>query len=566
MALHASRGIFISARRCLSCSGCSASRPRPASTSRRKVSETTPSRRLPSAWAWPVWPGPVWAWPVGPPDGGGMDEVVSCSPLSDSLATYEAKRGRPGESTRPAYAKAGSVRAEHPPSSCYVDGVKNDALTLDDEFRLELATRRQNLRRALGDDVLVLFSAPEHVRNGDVSHPYRQDSDFYYITGFEEPESVCILRRKEPGFVLFVRPRDPEKEIWDGRRAGEVGAVERFGADVAHPIGKLAELLPDYFEDVARVHYFFGRQNAWDRSIFDAIAAVAARRRKKVTAPTQLVNATELLHSARRIKSSFEVAQMQRAASVTVAAHRRALLSCRPGWTEHDLAAELEHEFRRGGAKREAYESIVASGDNATILHYRENDRRMNDGELVLIDAGTEVGYYAADLTATFPVGSAFSPAQKHLYQLVLDAHRAALSVCRAGSTIELVHRAAFEVIRDGLAALGWISGSGEELDRAATRYFMHRTSHYLGMDVHDVGPYHTPGAALPLEPGVAITVEPGIYVQSGDLAVPAEFRGIGIRIEDDVVITHGDPLVLTRELPREVSEIESLRRSSRSA
>lgn len=434
-------------------------------------------------------------------------------------------------------------------------------------FEGELEARRQSLRARLGDDeVLVLFSAPEHLRNGDVSHPYRQDSDFFYVTGFEEPEAVCVLRRREPGYVLFVRPRDPEKEIWDGRRAGEAGAVERFGAQAAHPIGKLREVLPDYLEDMKRVHFFFGREAAWDRTIFDAIKAVAARRRKKVTPPSELVNAAELLHKARRIKSPFELARMQRAADVTVAAHRRALTACRPGLSEHELAAELEHEFRRGGAKREAYESIVASGDNATILHYRENDRQMQDGELVLIDAGTEIDYYAADLTATFPVGTSFSPAQRHLYQLVLDAHRAALAVCRSGSTLETVHQAAFAVIRDGLATLGWIAGSGDALDQAAARYFMHRTSHYLGMDVHDVGPYHAAGAALPLEPGVVITVEPGVYVAQNDETVPPEFRGIGIRIEDDVVITHGEPLVLTRALPREVSEIEALRRGARSA
>lgn len=436
----------------------------------------------------------------------------------------------------------------------------------EDDLRQELSARRQKLRAALGDDVLVLFSAPEHLRNGDVSHPYRQDSDFFYVTGFEEPEAVCVLRRQEPGFVLFVRPRDPEKEIWDGRRAGEAGAVERYGADVAHPIAKLADVLPDYFEDVTRVHYFFGRESAWDRTIFDGIRAVAQRRRKKVSAPTELVNATELLHKARRVKSPLEIARMQRAADVTVAAHRRALSTCRPGLTEHDLAAELEHEFRRGGAKREAYESIVASGENATILHYRENDRQMNDGELVLIDAGTEVAYYAADLTSTFPVGATFSPPQRHLYQLVLDAHRAALAVCKAGSTLDLIHRAAFTVIRDGLSELGWIAGTPEELDKGAARYFMHRTSHYLGMDVHDVGPYHAGGAALPLEPGVVITVEPGVYVAREDETVPAEFRGIGIRIEDDVVITHGEPLVLTRALPREIAEIEEMRRVARSA
>jgi len=436
-----------------------------------------------------------------------------------------------------------------------------------DDIRQEFEARRQSMRARLGEDeVLVLFSAPEHLRNGDVSHPYRQDSDFFYLTGFEEQEAACVLRRKEPGFILFVRPRDPEKEIWDGRRAGEAGAVERYGADLAHPIGKLRELLPDYLEDVRRVHYFFGREAAWDRTIFDAIAAVSQRRRKKVTPPSELVNATELLHKARRVKSPLEIAAMQRAADITVAAHRRALVSCRPGQTEHDLAAELEYEFRRGGAKREAYESIVASGDNATILHYRENDRRMLDGELVLIDAGTELGYYAADLTSTFPVGATFSPEQRHLYQLVLDAHRAALAVCRAGSTLETIHRAAFVVIRDGLAQLGWLSGAGDALDQAATRYFMHRTSHYLGMDVHDVGPYHAAGAALPLEPGVVITVEPGVYVAQNDETVPREFRGIGIRIEDDVVITHGEPLVLTRALPREISEIEALRRQARTA
>lgn len=433
-----------------------------------------------------------------------------------------------------------------------------------EEWKKELSERRRRVLDALGADVLVLFSAPVYPRNGDVSHPYRQDSDFYYLTGFEEPEAVCILRRKEPSFVLFVRERDKEREIWDGRRAGEAGAVATFGADAAHPIGKLAELLPDYFEDVRRVHYDFGRDERWDRVIFSAIESVRGRRRKKVAAPSELVSMREILHGLRRIKTPFEIAVLQRAADVTVRAHERALLACRPGLSEHDLAAELEAEFRKGGARREAYESIVASGDNATILHYRENDRTMRDGELVLIDAGTEIGYYAADLTATFPVGGHFTSEQRHLYQLVLDAQKAAFAVCRPGKTIDDVHQAAFAIIRSGLLELGWVEGEQADIDRATARYFMHRTSHYLGMDVHDVGPYQEKGAALPLEPGVVITVEPGIYVASDDVSVPEGFRGIGIRIEDDVVITHGEPLILTRAMPREVERIEELRRAAR--
>lgn len=431
---------------------------------------------------------------------------------------------------------------------------------LSQDFRRELAARRAAVRAALGDAVLVLPSAPTALRNNDVEHEYRQSSDLFYLTGFEEPDSVLVLSGRDEGYTLFVRRRDPEREIWDGRRAGVEGAVEIYGADRAYPIEELDARLVDLLENVTRVHYRLGERKDFDARFLDVLDRVRARGRSGSDWPTEIVDPRVLLHEARLKKSEYELSRMRRAAEISAEAHRAAMAACRPGMYEYEIEGVLLHAFKRGGSQRVAYGAIVGSGANATILHYRENDRRMNDGELLLIDAGAEFEYYAADITRTFPVNGRFSPEQKALYQIVLDAQLAAIEQSRPGRTLDEVHEAAARVIAAGLVELGFLSGSVDEIleQKRLRPYFMHRTSHWLGMDVHDVGRYYQAKKPRPLEPGMVITVEPGIYVAEDDEHAPPAFRGIGIRIEDDVAITAGDPDVLTAGAPKTIEEVEA--------
>lgn len=432
---------------------------------------------------------------------------------------------------------------------------------LDPDLSQELLRRRNAVLNELGDGALVLFSAPVARRNNDVEHPYRQHSDFYYLTGFEEPDAALVLRKQSPSLVMFVRERNPEREQWEGRRAGIEGAVADYGAAEAHPMTEFDSRLADLLEGVPVVAYLLGEEDIWDKAVFGAINTLKSRRRKRVESPHTIVDAAPLLHGLRRKKSAFEVVLLEQVAELSARAHCRAMRVCQAEMYEYQLQAELESVFRHGGAPRVAYESIVGSGENATILHYRENNRRMRADELVLIDAGAELGYMAADITRTFPVGGKFSPQQRELYDLVLAAHAAAVEQARPGRTLDDVHQAAHDVLKQGLIELGWIDAAADAAlqDTQLRRYFMHRTSHYLGMDVHDVGPYHVAGALLPLEPGVVITVEPGLYVSSGDEAAPEEYWNIGIRIEDDVLVEESGPRLLTGGVPRLPDEIEAL-------
>lgn len=434
------------------------------------------------------------------------------------------------------------------------------------EFRAELERRRVRVLSGLGADALVLFSAPVQLRNNDVEQPYRQHSDFYYLTGFQEPEAALVLRREAPGYVLFVRPRDPERETWDGRRAGLEGATARFGADIAYPIGELEARLPDLLSGSERVHYPLGEHRPWDEALLQALSALRRRRRTRVAPPSSFVDSGMILHQMRLVKSEFELEAMRRVARLAAAGHRRAMQACQPGMIEYQLAAELEFVFRKGGSRRDAYESIVGGGDNATILHYRENESELRPSDVVLIDAGAELDHYASDITRTFPVDGTFRPAARRLYQLVLDAQKAAFAECRAGRTLDDVHEAARATLEKGLGELGLVSGTDEERRKRTLELYMHRTSHYLGMDVHDVGRYAEGGALVPLARGMVITVEPGLYIPLADTKAPEEYRGIGIRIEDDVVIGADAPEILTSDVPREVDEIEALCRSGRAA
>jgi Xaa-Pro aminopeptidase len=422
--------------------------------------------------------------------------------------------------------------------------------------------RREAVFSAMGPGVMVVASAPTAIRNNDVEHEYRQHSDVYYLTGFDEPDSVLILtnQHREHRVVLFMRERDAEREIWDGPRLGTARAKEALGVDAAYPIKELEERLPDYLEGARRVHYRIGADRAFDERFLRALDLVRVRSRRGVECPSEIVDPAVIVHELRLRKSPVERALMRRAAEITRDAHLAAMRIARPGRYEYEVEAELLRTFRAGGSERPAYGSIVGSGPNATILHYRKNDRRLDDGDLLLIDAGAEYAYYAADVTRTFPVSGRFTPPQRAIYQLVLESQLAAIAAVRPGVTLEAVHAVSCEVLAAGLVRLGLIPGPVEgAVERGDfRRFYMHRTSHWLGMDVHDVGRYHLGGAPRPLEPGFVLTIEPGLYI-SANAEVPAEYRGIGVRIEDDILVTPEGGENLTFDIPKGVEELETL-------
>jgi Xaa-Pro aminopeptidase len=408
--------------------------------------------------------------------------------------------------------------------------------------------------------IAVLPAAPVFVRNNDVDHEYRQDSDFFYLTGFDEPESVLLLDALDRKTVLFVRPRDPDREVWDGPRAGIQGAKDLYGADDAFPIADLDEKLPAILQNHRRIYYRVGRSRVFDERLFGAIERVRSRQRTGAIAPTELVDPGDILHEMRLRKSAVEVDKMRRAAHITREAHELAMGSARPGMYEYEIEALLIDTFRRHGSERPAYGSIVGSGPNACVLHHRKNDRQIGAGDLLLIDAGCEYGYYASDVTRTFPVGRDFSREQQAIYELVLEAQLEGIGAVRPGATLDDVHKRSVEVIARGLVRLGLLSGEAEKLIEAETykRFFMHRTSHWLGMDVHDVGAYFVDGKPRTLEPGMVLTVEPGIYIAANDGTVAEAWRGIGIRIEDDVLVSGSGPEVLTAGIPKAVDEVRA--------
>ncbi len=433
---------------------------------------------------------------------------------------------------------------------------------MESAFRAELSQRRSDVLKQLEGGVLVLFSAPVHTRNGDVEHTFRQDSDFFYLSGIEEPECALVLS-EATGLVLFVRPKNRERETWEGRRMGVEGAVDEYGANAAHPVSELETRLADYLEDQPIVHYLIGQESEWDRRIIEAVNAVRARRRKRVAAPGTIKDARNILHEMRLFKSDFEQEKMAQVAKFSAAAHCRAMQLCEERMPEWQLQNIVESEFRRLGCQRLAYDSIVGSGENATILHYRENTRTMLSGDMVLIDAGAEYDYYAADITRTFPVNGKFSSLQARVYRAVLESQLAAIDRSVVGATLDEIHDVAWQVLKGFLRNEGLIDdhvwADEEEAKKRVNRFFMHRTSHYLGMDVHDVGSYFEGKDARLLAEGVVITVEPGLYFANDDETVPAEYRGLGIRIEDDVLITQRGPRVLTNSVPKTVEDIEEM-------
>lgn len=425
--------------------------------------------------------------------------------------------------------------------------------------------RRRRLLRTLGEGVLILATAPEALRNRDAHYPYRFDSHFYYLTGFPEPEAVLVLvAGQRPRQYLFCREKNEEREIWDGFRYGPRAAKEIFGFDAAYPVTELDRRLPALLENEARVCYPFGVDAAWDARVMAWINAVRGKARAGVTAPTTLLDAHNLIDAMRLVKDAHEVELMQHAADLSAAAHRAAMRACRPGMGEWQIEAELLRELRAGGCQAPAYTPIVAGGGNACVLHYVNNDQILRDGDLLLIDAGGEYHGYAADITRTFPVNGRFAAAQKDVYEIVLAAQAAAIDAVRPGNGFNAPHEAALRVLTRGLVDLGLLSGEPDGLiEREAYKpWYMHRTSHWLGLDVHDAGEYKRDGAWRNLEPGMVLTVEPGLYFRPGG-NVPAHLEHIGIRIEDDVLVTADAPRVLTAAAPKSVAEIEELMRAA---
>ena len=428
----------------------------------------------------------------------------------------------------------------------------------------EFARRRRDLMAMMGkNSIAILTAAPERVRSRDTHFPYRQDSDFHYLSGFPEPEAVLVLLPKRPDgeFILFCRERDRAREIWDGYRAGPEGARELYGADDAFPIADIDDILPGLLEGRDRVYYALGRNRAFDGRLLDWLDGIRARARAGAVPPEEFVDLDHLLHEMRLFKSAKELALMRKAGAISARAHCRAMRAVRPGLYEYQLQAELEHAFASEGARHPAYGSIVGGGANACVLHYVENSAPLQDGDLVLIDAGCEYQHYAADITRTFPVNGRFSAPQQALYEVVLAAQLAAIDAVRVGSHWDEPHKATVRVITEGLVELGLLKGKVEDLiaGNAYTQFYMHRAGHWLGMDVHDVGDYKIDGEWRTLEPGMVMTVEPGIYVAPDNRKVAKKWRGIGIRIEDDVAITRKGPEVLTAGVPKTVADIEHL-------
>ena len=426
----------------------------------------------------------------------------------------------------------------------------------------EFARRRRQLMRMAGNDaILVLPAAPERVRSHDTHYPYRQDSDFWYLCGFPEPEAVLVLvpGRRHGETLLFCRERDPERESWDGPRAGQEGAVEHYGMDDAYPIEDLDEILPGLLEGRSRVYYHFGRDADFDLKLIGWVRHVRAQVRQGAQPPHEFLELGHLLHDLRLFKSKEELKLMQRAADISIEAHRAAMRTVRPGIHEYELQADVERVFRANDAWP-AYGSFVGAGANACVLHYRANNGVARDGDLVLIDAGAEFRGYASDITRTFPVNGRFSPAQRALHDLVGQAQQAALAQAQPGVPYEAGHLAAVEVLTEGLLRLGLLKGSLERniAEGHYRRFYRHKTGHWLGLDVHDVGDYRIEGESRLLEPGMVFTIEPGLYVSPDDTSVAEKWRGIGIRTEDDVVITADGHRVLTDGLARSAEEIEA--------
>ena len=423
--------------------------------------------------------------------------------------------------------------------------------------------RRQKVRDAMGPGAIaILLGARPVTRSNDTQYPFRQDSDFWYLTGFDHPNAIALLRTDGgPEYTLFVEPRDPDAETWTGYRPGIEGAVRDHGADEAHPRDEFAERIHDLVAGSKRIYHVLGRDPAVDSRITETIDELRLRSRQGLSPPEAIIDPRTILHEMRLFKEPEELDTMRRAAAISAEAHQAAARLAQPAVYEYELEAAIEYTFRRRGARGAAYATIVGGGSNATVLHYVANDQKLRDGELVLIDAGCELEGYASDVTRTYPVGGRFTGPGRALYEVVLAAQAAALEQCRPGATLPQIHDAAVHQLVEGSVALGLLRGDVEELiaKEAYRTIYMHRTSHWLGLDVHDAGSYKVDGEPRPLEPGMVLTVEPGLYVGREHEGGDTRFRGIGVRIEDDVAVTANGHENLTAAIPKAPDELEAL-------
>ncbi len=418
------------------------------------------------------------------------------------------------------------------------------------------------MRRIDQNSVAIIPSAREATRSNDTAYRFRQDSDFLYLTGFEEPEAIAIIAPgREQKFTLFLRPRDPEREIWDGRRAGVEGAKNEYGANEAFPIVEFDEKLHDILDGAETLYYRLGVHPDLDDTIIRQIARMRALNRKPIHPPQTIVDPATIVHEMRVLKSPEEIELMQRAADIAAEAHCEAMKAARAGMKEYEVEALIELIFKRRGASAPAYTSIIGAGANATVLHYINNDGELRDGDLLLIDAGAEYKGYASDITRTFPINGHFSKAQREIYDLVLEAQMACVEMVTPGTTHDQLKAHSIEVLTEGMVRLGLLKGDPKELikEKKHEQFYMHGLGHMLGIDVHDVGRYYYGKESRALEPGVVMTVEPGLYISPNTKDIPEQYLGIGVRIEDDVLCTSNGPRVLTDKVPKQADEIEAL-------
>ncbi len=428
-------------------------------------------------------------------------------------------------------------------------------------MKINYSERRSKLAsKVLEDSAIIVSSASVKPRVSDTDYPYRQDSNFYYLSGYEEPESLLLIRpSKKEKFIIFCRDRDPLREQWDGFRTGQDGAIEYYDADAAYSINSLDQIMPNLLEGIKNIYFSMSAPSNVDLKITYWIEEIRKNTRAGAEPPENLLSLDSILHEMRLIKEDHEMDLMKKAADITTEAHIRAMQAVTPGMFEYQLEAEYLYAFNKNGARSPAYNSIVGGGNNSCILHYVENNAVLNDGDLVLVDAGCEYQYYASDVTRTFPVNGKFSPEQKEIYSIVLEAHKQSMEQAKPGNKWNLMHEKSVEVIVEGLLSIGLLKGSKEEHMEKGTysKFYMHRIGHWLGMDVHDVGSYKNDGDWRELEEGMVMTIEPGIYVLDNLEDVEDKWKGIGVRIEDNIVVTDSGFEVLTPDVPRTIEDVE---------
>lgn len=424
--------------------------------------------------------------------------------------------------------------------------------------------RRKEFIEKIDNGVAIIRNPDELIRNNDAHYKYRTDSDFYYLTGFSEPNSVAVFAPNHPEhkFILFVRPRDPERETWDGKRAGLEGAVKEFGADISYDIKDLDEKLPEYIKNIDNLYYTIGLNPDFDQKIIGMINNLRRKGRAGEFAPSSIIDSGKITSEMRLFKSPEEMNIMRKANYISQEAHIQAMKSVRAGMFEYEVEGLIDNVFRKNGCYSAAYNSIVGTGVNATILHYTENNKELKDGDLLLIDAGAEYGYYAGDITRTFPVNGKFTQAQREVYEVVLDAQKQSTEMVKPGIRFIDIHNKAVEVLTKGMIKLGLLKGDLETLikEEKYKQFYMHKTGHWLGMDVHDVGRYFEKDlSSRTIEEGMVMTIEPGLYIQENTKDVPEQYIGIGIRIEDDILVTKNGYENLSERVPKEIDEIEKL-------